>query len=129
MKTESSAAAALGKLAANGYQVRAIVEHEERKRLSTVRLLSQTGVMVDLLAASCGIEAEITARATSIDIGEDVGSVPVATAEDLLAMKVLSMRSARPQDFIDAVNLVQTSPTIDLGQVRAALATITDRGF
>jgi hypothetical protein len=43
-------------LAGSGYRVLATVEHEERGRLATVRLVSPIGFMVDLLAATSGIE-------------------------------------------------------------------------
>jgi hypothetical protein len=46
-----------------GYAPVATVEHETRKRLSTIRLLSPQGVKVDLLFASSGIEDEIVTRA------------------------------------------------------------------
>jgi hypothetical protein len=47
-----------------GYSAVASVEHETRHRLSTVRLMSPSGVKVDLLFASSGIEPEIVDRAT-----------------------------------------------------------------
>jgi hypothetical protein len=106
----------------------ATVEHLERGRLSTVRLESPAGFVVDLLAASSGIEAEVVARATPIDLG-DIGEIPVARAEELLAMKVLSMTERRLQDRIDAVNLVLMSEHLDLDAVRENLAEITRRGF
>lgn len=111
-----------------GYFAIATVEHLERRRLSTVRLASPSGVVVDLLAASSGIEAEVVARATRIDFGE-IGEIPVARAEELLAMKVLSMTERRLQDRIDAVNLVLMTEHLDLDAVRANLAEITRRGF
>src|SRR3954468_24882901 len=70
-------------LRAVGYSAVASVEHETCHRLSTVRLMSPSGVKVDLLFASSGIEVEIVDRATPIDY-EGVGSVPVANAEELL---------------------------------------------
>ena len=79
-----------------GYRVLALVEHEERNRLATVRLLSDFGVVVDLIVASCGIENEIVAAATAESVWT-TGTVPVARAEDLLAMKVLSMTDRRLQ--------------------------------
>jgi hypothetical protein len=85
----------------DGYVAIASVEHATRKRLATVRLRSPSGVIVDLLAASSGIEAEVVARAQPVAI-EGVGTLPVARAEELLALKVLSMTDARPQDRIDA---------------------------
>jgi predicted nucleotidyltransferase len=111
-----------------GYAPVALVEHLERQRLSTVRLASPSGVVVDLLAASSGIEAEVVARATSIVLG-DIGELPVARAEELIAMKVLSMSDRRPQDRVDAENLVRLCKGLDLDAVRANLAAITARGF
>lgn len=112
-----------------GYFPVATVEHLERQRLSTVRLAaSSSGVVVDLLAASSGIEAEVVARATRIDFGE-IGEIPVARAEELMAMKVLSMTPRRLQDRIDAVNLVLMNEHLDLDAVRKNLAEITRRGF
>src|SRR5271166_5346191 len=55
-------------LGARKYLVIALVEHDAAKRLATVRLRSPSGVTVDLLAASSGIEAEIVARATAVVI-------------------------------------------------------------
>ncbi|HEY6463436.1 MAG TPA: nucleotidyl transferase AbiEii/AbiGii toxin family protein, partial [Polyangiaceae bacterium] len=75
-------------LRARGYQVIALVEHEAAGRLATVRLRAPSQVTVDLLTASSGIERELVERATSVPI-EDVGTLPVANAEDLLATKIL----------------------------------------
>ena len=111
-----------------GYSAVASVEHETRHRLSTVRLMSPSGVKVDLLFASSGIEGEIVDSATPIDF-EGAGSVPVANAEELLAMKVLSMTDTRLQDRIDAQRLLQLTPKIDLARVREHLARITGRGY
>src|SRR5450432_4075185 len=111
-----------------GYTAVATVEHETRHRLSTVRLMSPPGVKVDLLFASSGLEAEIVDRATPIDF-EGAGSVPVANAEELLEMKVLSMTDTRLQDRIDAQRLLQFTPELDLSRVREHLARITDRGY
>lgn len=116
-------------LRAAGYVPVATVEHVERGRLATVRLAAPAGVVVDLLAASSGIEAEIVARATPVDFGGEVGRIPVARAEELLAMKVLSMTDRRLQDRIDAINLVLLGDGLDLDAVRSDLAEITRRGF
>jgi predicted nucleotidyltransferase len=115
-------------LRAVGYAPVAVVEHLERQRLSTVRLASPSSVVVDLLAASSGIEAEVVARATPVVFG-DLGELPVARAEELLAMKVLSMSDRRPQDRADAMSLVLINQQLDLDAVRANLAAITARGF
>ncbi len=115
-------------LRAKRYDVIAVVEHDKARRLATVRLRDSAGVTVDLLAASCGIEAEIVDRATDVLI-EAVGSVPVAEAEELLAMKVLSMDERRLQDRIDAIRLVEVNPDLDLARVRDDLRLIETRGF
>jgi len=111
-----------------GYTAVASVEHETRHRLSTVRLMSPSGVKVDLLFASSGIEVEIVDSATPIDF-DGAGSVPVANAEELLAMKVLSMTDTRLQDRIDAQHLLQFTPKLDITRVREHLARITSRGY
>jgi hypothetical protein len=53
----------------------------------------------------------------------------VARAEELLAMKILSMTEQRLQDRLDAINLVLTNPSMQLAEVRELLALITTRGF
>lgn len=115
-------------LSALGYRPVATVEHDVRKRLATVRLLSPEGVKVDLLTASSGIEPEVVARASAIDL-EGLGPVPVATAEDLLALKVLSMTEQRLQDRIDAERILQVCRELNLEQVRERLSLITARGY
>ena len=116
------------RLGAIGYTAIATVEHETRQRLATVRLRSPSGIVLDLLAASSGIEAEVVARAEPVTI-EGAGTVPVARAEELLALKVLSMGDARPQDRMDATSLLAVNPTLDLAVVRALLTEIHGRGF
>jgi hypothetical protein len=115
-------------LRAVGYQMLAVVEHDVRKRLSTVRLSSPEKVTVDLLFASSGIEPEIVAEATDVEL-PDVGLIRVARAEDLLALKVLSMRDTRLQDRIDAQHLIEFVRDLDLERVRTSLALITARGY
>jgi predicted nucleotidyltransferase len=114
-------------LRARGYTAGTVVEHEERKRLATVRLRSRSEVTVDLLAASCGIEQEVVARATSVQFGGL--DVPVARAEELLAMKVLSMTERRLQDRIDAQSLLLTNESLDLDAVRDDLERIRERQY
>jgi len=110
-----------------GYEPLAVVEHGERERLATVRLLSQWGIVVDLIAASSGIEEEIVTRATDVKLGG--GVIPVARPEELLAMKVLSMTDRRLQDRIDASSLLALNEHLDLHEVRANLAEILARGY
>jgi hypothetical protein len=112
-------------LAGEGFALVAVVEQDERKRIAIARLRSPSGIVVDLLAASSGIEREIVGAARETP---ELPGVRVAMAEHLLAMKVLSMRDARLQDRIDARGLLSTGP-IDVGEVRRLLTLIEARGF
>jgi len=125
---DSEAESLTYELRSAGYSAVASVEHETRHRLSTVRLMSPSGVKVDLLFASSGIELEIVERATPVDFGS-AGTVPVACAEELLAMKILSMTDTRLQDRIDAQRLLQFTPDLDVSIVREHLGRITARGY
>lgn len=113
-----------------GYVVRATVEHTAVGRLATTRLLvpSSEGVVVDLLFASSGYEAEIAAAAERLDIVPGV-VVPVAIAPHLVAMKVLSERDGREQDRLDVQALLRTMDPDGHQAVRAALSAIEARGF
>ncbi|HEY2030384.1 MAG TPA: nucleotidyl transferase AbiEii/AbiGii toxin family protein [Myxococcales bacterium] len=115
-------------LATAGYRPVATVEQEARKRLAVVRLESPMTFRVDLLAASCGIEPEIVAAATAVAF-DPIGPVPVAIAEDLLAMKLLAAREGRARDWDDALGLLRVNVTLDLELVRRRLTLISDRGF
>ena len=115
-------------LRAKRYGVIALVEHDDARRLATVRLRDPSGITVDLLTASSGIETEIVDRATAVTI-EGLGPMPVAQAEELLAMKVLSMDARRLQDRIDAVRLLEVNRELDLPRVRDNLRLIEARGF
>ena len=77
------------------YEVVALVEHEARARLATVRLAIPGGLIVDLIAATCGIENEIVARATEVAIPE-VGAILVARAEELAPVHRLRAREHTP---------------------------------
>ena len=112
-------------LAAEGFALVAVVEQDEKKRIAIARLRSPSGIVVDLLAASSGIEREIVDAARETP---ELPGVRVATSEHLLAMKILSMRDARLQDRIDARGLLATGP-VDLAETRRLLSLIEGRGF
>lgn len=109
-----------------GYSSVAQVEQEATGRLAAVRLTSSDGAAVDLVVAMCGIEPEIVTRATPVGFPE-IGDIPVARPEELLAMKILSMTDDRPQDRMDARNLLAFNTTLDLNAVRDNLHRITER--
>lgn len=115
-------------LTMRGYTAVTSVEHEATSRLATIRLRSPQAVKVDLLFASSGIERETITRAGIVEV-PPIGDLPIARAEELLAMKVLSMSDERLQDRIDARNLLRMSVDLDLECVRDNLRLITTRGY
>lgn len=112
-------------VASRGNAFRSCASHRDLHSIAIARLRSPSGIVVDLLAASSGIEREIVeaARATP-----ELPGVPVAMSEHRLAMKLLSMRDARLQDRIDARGLLATG-LVDLAEVRRLLSLIVARGF
>jgi hypothetical protein len=128
ISTDAAVEALVRELRLRGYGVVTLVEHDDAKRVATVRLRSPSRVTVDLLSASSGIEPEIVHRATDV-VFEGAAPVPVAQAEELLAMKVLSLDDRRLQDRIDARALVEVNQSLDLERVREDLKLIEERGF
>ena len=105
--TDSDAEGLGAALTGLGYAVVAIVEHEYRDHLATIRLSSPAtdgvvadGVVVDLLFASSGVEREIVQQAELLEILPGL-TVPVATAGHLVVLKLLARDAGRPQDDID----------------------------
>ncbi len=118
-------------LASRSYGIVAVLEHETRGRLATVRLRrgKAPAVLVDLLFASSGIEREVVAEAEPIEIAPGV-TLPVARAGHLIAMKVLSRDDVnRPQDRLDLASLLATSADEEIERARRACATIHARGY
>jgi Nucleotidyl transferase AbiEii toxin, Type IV TA system len=76
-----------------------------------------TRIPVDVVLAGPGLEELFFARAEERDIGGV--RVPVASAEDLVTMKVLA---GRPRDLDDMVSMLRTrGDTLDLDRVRTTL--------
>lgn len=120
-------------LQARGYRVQAIVEQEATLRLATARLMpadeDETGVVLDTLFASSGIESEIVAGSETLEILPDLRT-PVATTGHLIALKILARDDRlRPQDRVDLVALVAAATPADIEQARSAIALVTRRGF
>jgi len=116
-----------------GYQVVTVVEQQATGRLATARLLppgsNQRGVLVDLLFASSGIEAEIADAAQVLAITATL-SLPVARIGHLIATKVLAREDrSRPQDLDDIHALLAESDSEDVSEARKLLLLITDRGY
>lgn len=102
------------------------VENEATDRLATVRLSldDESGVPVDLLFASSGIEREIVQAAEPLRAYPDL-TIPVARIGHLLALKVLARRD---QDRVDATRLAEKASEEDVRLAKVAVAAITQRG-
>jgi Nucleotidyl transferase AbiEii toxin, Type IV TA system len=118
-------------LQARGFGLAEQLEQEATGRLSAVRLLfgREAPVFVDLLFASSGIEEEVAVSASDIEVVPGL-LLPVASAEHLIALKVLSRDDlARPQDVADIRALLNRAGGIDRNLVRQALGLIEARGY
>lgn len=128
---DADAEAIVRALAAHRYGIVAVVEQDATARLATVRMRSPnaTGVLVDLLFASSGIEADVVSEAESIAISPGL-ALPVARTGHLIAMKLLARDDdRRPQDRVDLAALISTAPPAELERAREACAAITTRGY
>jgi hypothetical protein len=123
----------VGRFLSDGYQAISMLEQTSTDRLSTMRLLPprepRSGVIVDLLFASSGIEPEIVSAAQPLDIFPGF-KVPVAQTGHLIALKVLARDDeTRPQDLIDLRNLLIAAEDDDLQMARDALDLIAARSY
>lgn len=113
------------------FSVVQVLEHDILDRLATVRLGRlggvDVGVVVDLLFASSGIEAEVVADATDLEVLPGV-IVPVAGTGHLIAQKLLSRSPDRPQDDVDLHALLGVAEAADRRIAEEALRSIVERG-
>jgi hypothetical protein len=76
-----------------------------------------TELLVDVVLGGPGIEEEFAARAVPVRIGKV--DVPVISAEDLIALKVLA---SRPKDLLDVRGILASrGRRLDLDRVRGVL--------
>ena len=132
-RDDDAAEACISALQARGYRIITVIEQTAAGRLATVRLEAPSqqkrSVIVDTLFASSGIEAELVAAATRIEVFEDV-EVPVATVGHLIALKLLARDDRdRPQDYDDIRALLAEASPTDLAQAKDAVELIVQRGF
>lgn len=114
-----------------GLYVDRLLEQAKHGRIATVRMShgSENGVLVDLLFASSGIEAEIIASAEPVEIFDGL-TVPIASVAGLLALKTLSVDPVkRPQDVIDIRNLLIESNEQDIVETIRLLRLVQSRGY
>ena len=117
----------IAELRARGYGIEALLEHEATGRLATVRLLAPgtTGVIVDLLFASSGLEPEVVESAELLEALPGL-EAPIARIGPLLALKVLA---GRPKDLADIDSLLLVASHGDLETARELLELVSHRGF
>ncbi len=115
---------------ARGYSVAMVMEHESTGLLSTVRLHSPVPghIFLDLLFGSSGIEADLVARATILEVLPGL-EAPVATAGDLVALKLLAQSAERLQDSMDLQSLRPALTDADVEIARDAVMRIVELGF
>ncbi|HXD98119.1 MAG TPA: nucleotidyl transferase AbiEii/AbiGii toxin family protein [Candidatus Acidoferrum sp.] len=133
VRGDRDAEQAVHALQGRGYRVHALVEQEAAGRLATARLVprgeDESGVVLDILFASSGIEPEIAESAEVLEILPGL-HVPVASVGHLLALKLLSRDDrTRPQDHVDLVQLLRVARPGDIVAARHAVALIHSRGF
>ncbi len=130
---DAEAEAVLFRLQVLGFTVVSVVEQPARKRLATARLTSGapslSGVLVDLLFASSGIEPEVVSGAEMMEIVPSL-TIPVARTGHLIALKALARNDRdRPQDLDDIRALLREATPADVAEARDAAALIESRGF
>ena len=110
-----------------GFVVRLVLEQQALGRMATVRLVAPghgvSGVVVDLLFASAGIEAEVCCAAERLEIVPGL-VVPVARAGHLIAMKVLAVSAERWQDEGDLRVLITGLAPAERARALAAVSAI-----
>ena len=123
---DSEAEDVVHRLRGRGYQPLGVLEQDYVERLSGVRLeRGGSNVVVDLLFASSGIENEIVASATRLQVLPRL-SAPVAITGHLIALKTLAGRN---QDLTDLGSLIPSASAQDLEIARQAVRLIQERGF
>lgn len=112
-----------------GFHAEAMVEQDSVGRLATVRLVDADGWRVDLLFASSGIEAELVAGATTLEVLPGL-VLPVASIGHLVALKLLARDDdTRPQDVGDLRALRDAATDDDVTEASRAVALIDQRGY
>lgn len=130
---DADAEALVRGLMMSGYGVVEMIEQAATGRFATARLVTPgndpASVVVDLLFASSGIEPEIVAQATALEIWPGmIGRV--ARTGHLIALKLLSRDPRkRPQDQVDLIALIAAADADERALAFAATRLIEDRGF
>jgi hypothetical protein len=113
----------LRELTPSGFEARVSDPEEFARRTRVLPLVhSKTSIPVDLVLAGPGLEAVFLGRSERRDVEGIL--VPVARAEDLIAMKILA---GRPKDLEDVAAIVAAADDrLDLDLVRETLAMLEE---
>ena len=99
--------------------------------MATARLIdgSDSGLYVDLLFASSGVEPELVEHAVEVALVSDLVA-PVASVGYLIALKLLSRDDRRrPNDADDLAALSVVATAVDWGDAAVAVQLIEARGY
>ena len=129
---DEGAESVVRRLGTRGYRVVMLSEQDAVGGLATARLVPPgpgEDIVVDILFASSGIEPEIVAGATQMELIAGL-VVPVALVGHLIAMKLLARDDdTRPQDRSDLVALRASATVADLRLAEQTIDLIDARGF
>jgi predicted nucleotidyltransferase len=131
--SDAAAESLIHEMQAYGYVPVATVEQEQTCRLATVRMipasLQSEGLLLDILFASSGIEAEICRDAEILHISRHL-AVPVASVPHLIVLKILARDDrTRPQDALDLRQLISGADADDMALALDAARLIEARGY
>jgi predicted nucleotidyltransferase len=128
VNTDEHAEALMHALVGHGLRMAGLVEQEAVGRMAMVRLSTKDELSVDLLIASSGIEAEVVARAETLEVVRGV-RLPVARTGHLIALKLLSVAPGRETDAADLRSLASIATEDEWKLAGEAVTQIHDRGF
>ena len=132
VESDTEAEKLVGDLRGAGYEILETVEQEATGRFATARLLppggDTGGVIVDLLFASSGIEAEVVASAKPLEVLPGL-TVPVAGLPELIVLKLARDDDARPQDASDLLKLAPLAAAEEIDVARELVRYIEDRNY
>lgn len=127
VENDTEAETLVADLAAAGFAIHVVLEHDALKRLATVRLHAPgkgVPVTVDLLFASSGIEHELCADAERLEVVLGL-TIPVARTGHLIALKLLARDDrVRPQDHDDLRALLTYTDELEIERARSAVRRI-----
>jgi len=128
VRNDSEAEQVTSLLAAQGYRVTLVLDQTAADRLAMVRITEPTGISIDLLFSSSGIEPEIVENAEKLEVVRGL-ELPVARTGDLIAMKLLSVEPGRESDAVDLTNLAKVATDDDWSRADYAVRLIVTRGY